>query len=35
MELKVAYAYGYKNRPVPTSLKKGDGALFAALLFKY
>jgi putative salt-induced outer membrane protein YdiY len=35
MELKVAYAYDYKNRPVPTNLKKGDSALFAALLFKY
>lgn len=35
MELKVAYAYDYENRPVPTNLKKGDSALFAALLFKY
>jgi hypothetical protein len=30
-----AYAYDYKNRPVPANLKKGDSALFAALLFKY
>jgi len=33
-ELKVAYLYDYKNQP-PPDVKKGDSALFAALLFKF
>jgi len=33
-ELKVAYLYDYKNQP-PPNVKKGDSALFAALLFKW
>ncbi len=33
-ELKVAYLYDYKNQP-PPKVKKGDSALFAALLFKW
>jgi putative salt-induced outer membrane protein len=33
-ELKIAYTYDYKTRP-PFALKKGDSALFAALLFKF
>jgi putative salt-induced outer membrane protein len=33
-ELKVAYTYDFKNRP-PANVKKGDSALFAALLFKF
>lgn len=33
VELKLAYAYDYKNRP-PAQVKKGDSALFAALLLK-
>ena len=33
-ELKVAYLYDYKNQP-PPDVKKGDSALFAALLFKW
>jgi len=35
LELKVAYAYDYKNRPASATVKKGDSALFAALLFKF
>jgi putative salt-induced outer membrane protein len=35
MELKVSYVYDYKNRPTSTTVKKGDSALFAALLFKF
>ena len=34
-ELKVAYLYDYKSKPIPENLKKGDSALFAALLFKF
>jgi putative salt-induced outer membrane protein len=34
-ELKLAYTYDYKARPVPSTLEKGDSALFAALLFKF
>jgi putative salt-induced outer membrane protein YdiY len=34
IDLKVAYAYDHKSRPAPT-VKKGDSALFAALLFKF
>ena len=33
-ELKFAYVYDYKSRTAP-SIKKGDSALFAALLFKF
>ena len=33
-ELKIAYLYDYKNQP-PPDVKKGDSALFAALLFKW
>lgn len=33
-ELKVAYLYDYKAQP-PPDVKKGDSALFAALLFKW
>lgn len=35
IELKVAYAYDYKTRPPSPEVKKGDSALFAALLFKF
>jgi putative salt-induced outer membrane protein len=35
LELKLGYAYDYKARPRPSTLKKGDSALFAALVFKY
>lgn len=33
-ELKIAYTYDYKTLP-PPGVKKGDSALFAALLFKF
>jgi putative salt-induced outer membrane protein YdiY len=33
-ELKFAYVYDYKSKTAP-SIKKGDSALFAALLFKF
>jgi putative salt-induced outer membrane protein YdiY len=35
IELKVTYAYDYKSRTPSPSIKKGDSALFAALLFKF
>jgi putative salt-induced outer membrane protein len=35
VELKIAYAYDYKNRPPAPTIKKGDGALFATVLFKF
>ena len=35
IDLKVAYAYDYKSRPSSPEVKKGDSALFAALLFKF
>lgn len=35
LELKLAYNYDYKNKPPLPSIKKGDSALFAALLFKF
>jgi putative salt-induced outer membrane protein YdiY len=35
LELKLAYAYDYKTRPPVVTVKKGDGALFAALLYKF
>ncbi len=34
-ELKLSYVYDYKNRPTSATVKKGDSALFAALLFKF
>jgi putative salt-induced outer membrane protein YdiY len=34
IELKIAYVYDFKTRPVGDA-KKGDSALFAALLFKF
>ena len=34
-ELKVAWLYDYKSKPTSTSVKKGDSAIFAALLFKF
>ncbi len=34
-ELKIAYNYDYKNRPPTAEIKKGDSALFAAVLFKF
>ncbi|MGZ5232481.1 MAG: DUF481 domain-containing protein, partial [Burkholderiales bacterium] len=35
LELKVAYVYDYKARPTSATVKKGDSALFAALVFKF
>lgn len=35
VELKLAYAYDYKTRPELSTVKKGDSALFAALLYKF
>jgi putative salt-induced outer membrane protein len=35
LELKIAYGYDYKNKPPNPSVKKGDSALFATVLFKY
>jgi putative salt-induced outer membrane protein YdiY len=35
LELKLAYAYDYKTRPELATVKKGDSALFAALLYKF
>lgn len=35
IELKIAYAYDHKNRPASPTVKRGDSALFAALLFKF
>lgn len=34
-ELKLAYVYDYKTKPASASVKKGDSAIFAALLFKF
>ncbi len=34
-ELKLAYTYDYKNKPPLPTVKKGDSAFFAALLFKF
>jgi putative salt-induced outer membrane protein len=34
-ELKVAWVYDYKSKPTSASVKKGDSAIFAALLFKF
>jgi len=35
LELKLAYTYDYKTKPALVAVKKGDSALFAALLFKF
>ncbi|MBV9493331.1 MAG: DUF481 domain-containing protein [Acidobacteria bacterium] len=35
LELKVAYTYDYKNKPPSPTVKKGDSALVAALVFKF
>jgi len=35
IELTLAYNYDYKNKPASASVKKGDSALFAALLYKF
>ena len=35
LELKLAYTYDYKTKPALATVKKGDSALFAALLFKF
>ena len=34
-ELKLSYAYDYKNKPPLRSIKKGDSALVAAIVFKF
>ncbi len=34
-ELKLAYTYDYKNKPSLATVKKGDSALFAALVLKF
>ena len=34
-ELSLSYVYDYKNKPAAAGVKKGDSALFAALLFKF
>jgi putative salt-induced outer membrane protein YdiY len=35
LELKLAYVYDYKTKPPSAGIKKGDSAIFAALLFKF
>ncbi|HYM60162.1 MAG TPA: DUF481 domain-containing protein [Thermoanaerobaculia bacterium] len=35
LQLKVSYAYDYKTRPPSPAIKKGDGSLIAALVFKF
>lgn len=35
LELKLAYIYDYKTKPPSANVKKGDSALFAALLVKF
>ncbi|HEU4521719.1 MAG TPA: DUF481 domain-containing protein [Thermoanaerobaculia bacterium] len=35
IELKISYIYDYKTRPPLVTLKKGDSALFAALVYKF
>jgi putative salt-induced outer membrane protein YdiY len=35
LELKLAYTYDYKTKPALVTVKKGDSALFAALLYKF
>jgi putative salt-induced outer membrane protein YdiY len=34
-ELKLSYLYDYKNKPSVASVKKGDSALFAAVVYKF
>ena len=34
-ELSLSYVYDYKSKPAAADVKKGDSALFAALLFKF
>ena len=34
-DLTLAYVYDYKNKPPSAAVKKGDSAIFAALLFKF
>ena len=34
-ELNLAYTYDYKNKPASLTVKKGDSALFAALVLKF
>jgi putative salt-induced outer membrane protein len=35
LELKLAYVYDYKTKPPSIDIKKGDSAIFAALLVKF
>ncbi len=35
LEMQIAYAYDHKTRPPSPTIKKGDSALFAALLYKF
>jgi putative salt-induced outer membrane protein YdiY len=35
LELKLAYLYDYKTKPPSANIKKGDSAIFAALLVKF
>jgi putative salt-induced outer membrane protein len=35
LELKLAYVYDYKTKPPSSGIKKGDSAIFAALLVKF
>jgi putative salt-induced outer membrane protein YdiY len=35
LELKLAYVYDYKTKPPSLNIKKGDSAIFAALLVKF
>lgn len=35
LELKLAYVYDFKTRPPSADIKKGDSAIFAALLVKF
>jgi putative salt-induced outer membrane protein YdiY len=35
LELKLAYVYDYKTKPPSINIKKGDSAIFAALLVKF
>jgi putative salt-induced outer membrane protein len=35
LELKLAYVYDYKTKPPSADIRKGDSALFAALLVKF
>ncbi|HEY4639860.1 MAG TPA: DUF481 domain-containing protein [Thermoanaerobaculia bacterium] len=35
LDLKLAYVYDYKTRPPSADIKKGDSAIFAALLVKF